>query len=308
MCVFFYFYFKYSFIRVYYKTMEKLKPYQKKMMKSIYDKLNINLTNGDTLKHMNKIYDYILNNFAITSQRDRLIVFNILLKNLNQFRAGEIVYRKAVELNKEFETNEYKQRLDENEKINYVKFEDLLIKVDELILKYNTNPNKKNMIELLLLSLYVLHEPLRNDYNDMKIIYYDDDDDKKNNFILRSNDTYYIIINKDKVSKLHGRGEFIITNPILKSILDIYFDLYAFDNTYLFEKSKGIPYTKRMIQYKINQYFKDIDKVLTICNLRSAFITNFYKNNLDIESRNELALKCRHSREMAEKTYCKYFI
>jgi hypothetical protein len=288
--------------------MEKLKPYQKYMMSNIYKKMNIKLTNTDTLKHMDKIYSYIVNNFAVSSQRDRLIVFNIILKNLGQSKAGDFVYKKAVELNKQFENTEYKQRLDENELKNYVKYEDLLLKVDELIDTYNKDPNKKNIINVLLLSLYVLHEPLRNDYADMKIIYYDEDDDRINNFILKTDTSYYIIINNDKVKNLYGRGEFIITNPILKSILDIYFNIFASNNTYLFEKSQNVPYTKRMIQYKINQYFKDDDKVLNICNLRSSFITNFYKNNLDILSRDELATKCRHSREMAEKSYCKYFI
>jgi hypothetical protein len=228
------------------------------------------------------------------------------LSKLNQKKAGEYVYEKAKEYAKTHNENEYKQCLDVNELKNYVIYDDLYKKVNELINTYNSNPNKKNIINLLILSLYVLHPPLRNDYNDLEIIYDDKHDDRKKNYLLRSNNMYYVIINNDKVIKLHGRAEIPIMDTTLRNILDIYFDLYIPTNKYLFERNPYIPYTKKQIQYKINQYFKNVNKTLTIYNLRSAYITNFYKNNLDILSRNNLAHDCRHSRETAEKTYCKY--
>jgi hypothetical protein len=287
--------------------METLKPYQEKLMKNLYKKMNIPYTNSQTLKNMNKIYDFIVNSdYATTTKRDLLIIYKLILTELNQKKAGEYVYEKAKEYAKTHNENEYKQCLDVNELKNYVIYDDLYKKVNELINTYNSNPNKKNMINLLILSLYVLHPPLRNDYNDLEIIYDDKHDDRKKNYLLRSNNMYYVIINNDKVIKLHGRAEIPIMDNTLRTMLDIYFDLYAFNNKYLFERNPYIPYTKKQIQYKINQYFKNVNKTLTIYNLRSAYITNFYKNNLDILSRNNLAHNCRHSRETAEKTYCKY--
>lgn len=287
--------------------MNTLKPYQKKLMTNLYKKMNIPFDNTNTLKHMNKIYDFIVNSeYATTTKRDLLIIYKLILAELNQKRAGDYVYEKAKEYAKTHNENEYKQCLDENELKNYVIYDDLYNKVNELINIYNSNPTKKNMINLLILSLYVLHPPLRNDYNDLEVIYYDIHDDHKTNYLLRTNNNYYVIINKDKVVNLHGRGEIPILNQTLKTMLDIYFELYAPNNVYLFERVHGVPMTKNQIKYIINQYFKNVNKTLNIYNLRSAYITNFYKNNLDIESRNNLAHKCRHSRETAEKTYCKY--
>ena len=287
--------------------MNTLKPYQKKLMINLYKKLNMPFTNSETLKNMNKIYDFIINSdYSTTTKRDLLIIYKLILVRLNQKSAGDYVYLKAKEYAKIHNDNEYKQCLDENELKNYVVYDDLYVKVNELTNIYNSTPNKKNMINLLILSLYVLQPPLRNNYNNLEIIYYDMYDDRKTNYLLRSNNNYYIIINTDKVSNLHGRAELPILDKTLKVMLDIYFELYASNNMYLFERNKNIPYTKKMVQYIINKYFKNVNKTLTIYNLRSSYITNFYKNNLDIESRNDLAYKCRHSRETAEKTYCKY--
>jgi len=288
--------------------MEKLKPYQKKIINNVMTKLNIPFTNNNVLIHMNKIYDFIINkgNYATTTKRDYLIIFSLLLKNLGQHKAGEQVYKNVKEYAKIHNDNEYKQTLDENEKKNYIKYNELTDKVNELIRVYNNNPTEKNIIKLLVLSLYVLQPPLRNDYYNMKIIYNDEDDDRKQNYILIDGNMYYVIINQDKVIKLHGRGEIPIMNQTLKNILDIYINNYAFANTYLFENNDKTPYKKYQIQYIINGMFKK--KLLNIYNLRSAYISDFYNKNLDLQNRLLLADKMRHTQKMAEITYCKYFI
>lgn len=289
--------------------MDFLKPYQNKVMKNILNNLNLTFDKSTILNNLNKIFQYINNsNYAVSTKRDYLIIYSIVLKNFNQMNAYKIVYEQVKKYAKIHNDNEYKQCLDENEQKNYIKYEDLLIKVNLLIDEYNENKNKKNIMKLLLLSLYVLHPPLRNDYYNMKIIYNDYDDDTKNNFLLVSNNNYYVIINNDKVIKKHGRGEIPILNKIVKNILTIYLSDYAYNHIYLFENNNNKPYTKRQIQYYINQMFKNDNKTLTIYNLRSAYISNFYKNNLDILNRNILADKMRHSRQTAEVNYCKFFI
>lgn len=286
--------------------MDQLKPYQKKIMNNVLFKMNIEPTDPNILKHMDKIYDYIINrgNYATTTKRDYLIVFSLLLKELRQTKAGNFVYEKVKEYAKQHNENEYTQTLDENEKKNYIKYEQLFEKVNELINVYNNNQTEKNIIKLVILSLYVLHPPLRNDYYNMKIIFNDYEDDKKSNYLLITNNNMYVIINQDKVIKLHGRGEIPITNKTLKSILNEYINNYAFNNIYLFENKNRTPFTKRQIKYYINNMFKK--KVLNIYNLRSAYISNFYKNNLDLLSRGILADSMRHSQKLAETVYCKY--
>lgn len=292
--------------------MNTLKPYQSKILGNIYKELNIPFTPTETIKNMNTVYFYITDkDYNITTKRDYLIMFAVLLRKLGQYDAGDVVYSKAKEYNEQYLKREVKQTLDENEKKNYIQYNELLKKVHELVNTYNNERTLKNIINVLILGLYVLHPPLRNDYNDMKIIYSDHDNDKKRNYFLidRTTNTkehlYYVIINKDKVSKTAGSIEIPITNSLLKSIIKVYFNEYAYDNTYLFEDKKHKAYTKRQIQYVINNMFED--KVLNVYNLRSAYISNFYKLNLDYESRHDLALQMRHSKDTAELIYCKFF-
>jgi len=286
--------------------METLKPYQKKIINNVLVKLNIPFTNGNILTHADKIYDFIINkgNYATTTKRDYLIIFSLLLKSLGQNKAGDYVYKNVKEYAKIHNDNEYKQTLDENEQKNYIIYDDLFKKVQTLISVYNNKQTTQNIIKLLVLSLYVLHPPLRNDYYNMKIIFNSNDDDFKNNFLLIDGNNYYVIINNDKVIKNYGRGEIPISNQTLKNILDIYINNYAFSNIYLFENTNGEPYTKRKIKYIINNMFKN--KVLNIYNLRSAYISNYYKTHYDLVSRGILADYMRHSKNTAETVYCKF--
>lgn len=288
--------------------METLKPYQKRIMHNILNHLNLEPTDLNILKNQLDIYKHITTyGYATTTIRDYLITFSIILKTLRQPQASQFAYNKAIEYNKEYLHKELQQELDPNELKNYVIYSDLLNKVNELLKVYNDAPNYKNMINLLILSLYVLQPPLRNDYNDMKILRNGMREDRKYNYLLIDGSRYYIILNKDKVISKHGRAEISILNPLLKNILNVYFELYAQDNVYLFQDKNGLPYTKRQIQYIINKYFKNKNKVLNIYNLRSAYISAFYKSNLDIQNRNILADNMRHSRQTAELIYCKFF-
>lgn len=288
--------------------MNTLKPYQKRIMINILNHMNLEPTDINIIKKKADIYKHITEyGYATTTARDYLITFSIILKTLKQFQSSQFVYDKAKEYNEEHLYKELQQELDPNELKNYVIYDDLINKVKELLKIYNDAPNYKNIINLLVLSLYVLHPPLRNDYNDMKILRNGMKEDRKYNYLLIDGPRYYIIINKDKVISSHGRAEISILDPLLKNILNVYFELYAQDNIYLFQDKNGLPYTKRQIQYIINKYFKNKNKVLNIYNLRSAYISAFYKSNLDIQSRNILADNMRHSRQTAELIYCKFF-
>lgn len=292
--------------------MNTLKPYQSKVLNNIYKELKIPFTERGTIKHMNTVYRHIIDkDYNITTKRDYLIMYAVLLRSLQQPKAADVVYKTAKEYNEDYLKRELKQQLDGNELKNYINYDVLFNKVNDLIYKYNHERTLKNIINLLVLSLYVLHPPLRNDYNDMKVIYNDDDNDNKNNYLLIDKErnpnayNFYVIINSDKVSTRAGSIEIPIINETLKSILYIYFNEYATNNIYLFQNKDDSPYTKRQIQYIINNYFDD--KRLNIYNLRSAYITNYYKLNHDYESRHNLALQMRHSKDTAELIYCKFF-
>jgi hypothetical protein len=286
--------------------MESLKPYQKKILNNVFIKLGIELTNGNIIKHVSKVYNYILDGgqYATSTKRDYLIILCKVLEYLKQPKLRDYIYNNNVKpLAEQHTKEEYKQVLDESEKLNYIKYDELFKKVQSLIDVYNDKRTKKNIIRLLILSLYVLQPPLRNDYYNMKIIYNDIQDDRKSNYLLLDKDNIYIIINHDKVINLHGRGEIPILNTTLKTIIKLYMDQYANNNIYLFENKDGTPYKKHQIQYIINTMFNN--KVLNIYNLRSSYITDFYKNNLGLLERSNLADSMRHGAKQAELSYFK---
>lgn len=285
--------------------METLKPYQKKHMNNVLFKLGIESNDYNILNNINRIYDYINKTYATTTKRDYLIILSLVMKGMKQPRLGDVIYSKAKEYAKEHNDNEYKQTLDENERANYIKYNELINKVEELRMIYNNTPNYKNMIKLLVLGLYTLHPPLRNDYYNMRLISNDYEDDRKHNYMLIDDrQNIYVIINKDKVINIHGRLEIVITNPTLKNILLTYITEYAPNNTYLFQRKNGQPYTKAQIQYIINNMFSH--KLLNIYNLRSAYISEYYKHYPTLLKRKELADKMRHGQKMAEMSYLKF--
>ena len=292
--------------------MDKLKPYAKQIIKNIFNNLKIEtktpiITDDDVYINIEKLYNFINDSdYAISTKRDYLIVLSNVFKNSIHTELREFLYKKAKLYDDKHFENEQCQKLDKNELKNYIDYNGLQDKLKKLINTYELTPTLKNIQRVLILALYVLHPPLRNDYNDLKIINNDDDINDDYNYLLKHGEKYYIIINKDKVIKKHNTAEIPILDETLRKILDLYIDIYVPNNIYLFQTKNNKPYTKRQTQTLISGLFKDENKILTFHNLRSAYITHFYKNNLDIQSRNILADKMRHTRQTAELVYCKF--
>jgi integrase len=292
--------------------MDKLKPYAKQIIKNMFNNLKIetktpNITDDEVYENIEELYNFINNSdYAISTKRDYLLILSNVFKNSIYTELTEFLYKKSKLYDNEHFSQEQCQKLDKNELKNYVDYNQLQDKLKKLINTYELKPTLKNIQRVLILALYVLQPPLRNDYNDLKIINNDDDINDDHNYLLRHGEKYYIIINKDKVIKKHNTAEIPILDATLKKILDLYIDTYVPYNEYLFQTKNNKPYTKRQTQNLIMKLFKDEKKTLTFHNLRSAYITHFYKNNLDIQSRNILAEKMRHTRQTAELVYCKF--
>jgi hypothetical protein len=228
-----------------------------------------------------------------------------VLKNLKQHDTGNFIYSRALHYSKKYNDREMCQTLDDNEKKNYITYVELYAKLEELIKIYRDRQTLNNIIKVLTLALYVLQPPIRNNYNDMKVIHNRDENNGQDNYLLIDNDNdMYIILNNDKVIKHYGSSNIRITNERLKGIITIYITEYTPNNTYLFENKDGTPYTKRQIQYVINRTFHD--RTLSIYNLRSAFITEYYRQHPKLKDREKLAVMMRHSKSIAELNYLKF--
>ena len=287
--------------------MEKLKPYQSDILKYVMSKLGLRTNNTEFKTNILNIVNYIIDDsqYAKTTKRDYLIIVCKTLEYMKYYDTRDDIYKIVKHYAKEHDDTEHLQELDENERQNYIQYDELYERVNTLMSEYNESPTLKNIRRLIILALYVLHPPIRNDYYNMKIIYNVEDDDKKNNFLLITDDytNMDIIINQDKVINLHGPVYIPIENPLLKRIIKTYIKFYINKSIYLFENPNRSPYTKRQIQYIINKMFDH--KVLTIYNLRSAYITNFYNNHLGLLERSNLAKYMRHGKNTAELNYYK---
>jgi hypothetical protein len=289
--------------------MENLKPYQKKVIHNLFNVLGENkeiITNDDVKENLDEILSYILNgDYATTTKRDYLIIISNVFKESDK-ELYKYIQNEAKKYNNIYLKKEIKQELDEREKEHYITYGELLDKLEEVIYKYQKFKNYKNFVDVVLLALYVLQPPLRNDY--YNIIFIDDieqEKDKTKNYLLKTGSDYSLIINNDKVIKSHGRAVIPIKNLRLINILGGFIIRYVKPNEYLFMTENGEPYKKKRIQYILNQLFKSEGKVLTIYNLRSAYITNFYNLHKDLLSREELARQMRHSKSTAELIYYK---
>jgi len=287
--------------------MEKLKPYQSDILKYVMSKLGLRTNNTEFKTNILNIVNYIIDDsqYAKTTKRDYLIIVCKTLEYMKYYDTRDDIYKIVKHYAKEHDDTEHLQELDENERQNYIQYDELYERVNTLMSEYNESPTLKNIRRLIILALYVLHPPIRNDYYNMKIIYNVEDDDNKNNFLLITDDytNMDIIINQDKVINLHGPVYIPIENPLLKRIIKTYIKFYINKSIYLFENPNRSPYTKRQIQYIINKMFDH--KVLTIYNLRSAYITNFYNNHLGLLERSNLAKYMRHGKNTAELNYYK---
>jgi hypothetical protein len=287
--------------------MEKLKDYQLSILNNIMKNMGLARNNHTFTTNILNIFNYITegSDYSTTTKRDYLIIVCKTLEHLKYYEIRDQIYKAVKIYAKEHNDTEHLQTLDENERDNYVEYDELYEKVNILLDEYNDSSSLKSIRKLVILALYVLQPPLRNDYYNMKIIYNNDDNDNKNNFLLVTDDytNMDIIINQDKVINLHGPIYIPIENSLLLRILKTYIKFYMKDAIYLFENPNHTPYKKHQIKYIINKMF--IHKVLTIYNLRSAYITNFYNNHLDLKSRGNLAKYMRHSTGIAELSYYK---
>ena len=94
-------------------------------------------------------YDYSLNDIEIGYFQDAK---KDLIKKYHNLVSKSIWKAILSNLKRRIEfywTSHLKQGLDENEKKNYIKYNELNDKVKELINVYNNKPNEKNIIKLL---------------------------------------------------------------------------------------------------------------------------------------------------------------
>ncbi len=255
---------------------------------------------GWVKKHHKKIYEYIKTHYKTNNSiKTHLVTLGKILR-LSSNPIWKKYSKEATDLNMEVVERGKKQLLTDEEIKNWMSYEDIIKKREELKKKHKQS--LKDHFNYLILCLYTYQAPLRGEWSDMKIWTKNTPVPKdKNNYITNT----HIIINHDKVSSKIGRGEIKIDDNNLLNILNESFILYprSFVLTQLQKSNINDPLLTGGLRRMLNQIFKP--KKVGTNILRKSYITNFYKSNPTYKQKEDLSKKMRSSVFMAETAYRK---
>lgn len=195
-------------------------------------------------------------------------------------------------------------QMNDNQKKNWISWDDLMAEYNSIktrVLTYNkldklTELQYNHLLKYVVLSLYILLEPRRNEYKNMKIVnkYTDKLNDKFNYISLDNNE---LVFNEYKTKKKYG-VQIIKFNNDLLDVLKLYLKFHPLNNN---EKNLDIPF----LVYYNGSPFKDVNSITRVLTsihdgLGSSLIRHIYlsyKYNDVNEEKKDTALKMGHSVE-----------
>ena len=188
------------------------------------------------------------------------------------------------------------QEFKEGEEENWIEYEDLKKQVLEKAKEYlNKKKSFTDFRNFLILSFFTLIPPARvGNYLDMvkkdssimkqKI----DSLPKKFNYIVKTADTYTLIFNQYKTSKILGKVKYEIQDETLNKLIDKYFDQYNNDskNKYFMINVSGKPMSQTGFTNAQASITKKLfQKKLTNNMFRRIFFTYFLSTNPSVEEK-----------------------
>lgn len=279
--------------------MESLNKVFQTCIRTIHNKSVHTESNLNTFEWLKNdiIFDHCKSKESLHTRKNYLLAVGKLLKN-NNFECKHY-YEEALKTKILIDDNCKDQKLNKYRKNNYVDWETIIKKRQQLKRLFKKDYNNDNVNQqFLILCLYTMIPPLRNDYNNVEIV--DKIIDKENNYIIKIDDAYHFYLNKDKMNYKKGQQIFIFPDK-LNRVIDMSLD--KFDRKYLLCNHFGNPLTKNNIAGILRRLYED--KNLSIVNLRSAKINHFYCLKKTTRQREKLANDMRHTYLTALRNYNK---
>jgi hypothetical protein len=240
------------------------------------------------------------------TRKNHLSILCMILRDIAPKKIGDKYEKILDELRNEV-NNEKDQGFSKNEIKNWIPFDEIIKRRDELKIISEQDPTSKaKHYNYLMLCMYTYQEPIRKEYADMQIIYKARDMKNDQNYLYISTNGYHIKINNDKVIKTHGPASFKLNDELTQIIKR---SLKSFPREYLFDGENkagldvSLPMEKSRFGYCLTKLFAPKDVSVDV--LRSAYITDFYNKHDDLKSREALAIRMRHSQEVAYTEYYK---
>lgn len=195
--------------------------------------------------------------------------------------------------------------LTEKEKKTFMKWEDILNLHQSLSKKLNKS-NYNNFLEFIIVSLYVLHPPVRADYANMKVFIDDSlipDKYLENYCVLQTNPRF--VFNKYKNHKHTGTIVIKLEYELHNILLD-WMELNQSDyllSSYIKSKKLYQPFTEGTLCRRISLIFNKYTNIpVSINTLRHSFISYMSKHEMEnYIKKQDIAEKMMHSPSMADR-------
>ena len=154
---------------------------------------------------------------------------------------------------------------------------------------------EKGTLERLLLSFYILIEPIRADYYATELIGSETEESKEENYIMMYSGT--LIVKDFKTKKRYERIENVLSDELMNELKD---SLEKYPRNYLFVMDdKKSPFTRKLFSNWACRTLKRVLKMpMTLTALRHIYITHKYKTNTSVVELIDIAKKMGHSRGM----------
>ena len=259
-------------------------------MKNLNDKREIK-----DLKFLNKPKKILekIKDYKLTTQRNIVIAIVSVLKALNN-PLYESYYDTMIEMNKQIEEDNKKNEKTETQKNNWMEWDDIVAKFNELKSKLKGRSNISNSLydnylDAVVLGLYVLIPPRRSkDYLLMKVSKDGKNMDEKYNWLDIKKKQF--IFNNYKTDKAYGQ-QIIDTPSELFELIKKYLKYKKDGEGFLLVKFNGERLKQdNSITRALNKIF---GKKVSSSLLRHIYITNRFKDvNKEMQ---DTALKMGHS-------------
>ena len=251
-------------------------------------------------KNVTEILDKITDMYSLNTTISTILAINRFLSSKKASENLILQYREVLnELIQQRNGDLGKQKFKEGEEENWIDYHELKKQVEKLSNDYLTK--KKSFTEyrnFLILSLFTLIPPARvGNYLDMvkkddsimkqKI----DSLPKKFNYIVKTGDTYTLIFNQYKTSKVLGKVKYEIKDKILISLIDKYLKDYNNNpkNKFFMINVSGKPMTQTNFTNAQSSITKKLfKKNITNNQFRRIFFTHFLSHNPTVEEKQEV--------------------
>ena len=265
--------------------------------KKIYNNEQVKSLNF--LKDLEKVENTIKENYKENTQKS---IYNTLCSILYEYKKKkgfskpyEYYKQLSDEIGKEIDSKNSQNIKTETQKSNWIEWNDVLEKrnelhneVDKIILKKNiTQKDYETLLKNVVISLYTYLPPRRNEYQNILIVPTDKDlDDNKNYYVL---DTNKFILNKYKTSKKYGKQE-----------IDIPEDLQIAIKNYLQFHTLYVNNKKKKKHFEVPLLVSISGEPLIQINSLTRILNKIFKKNIGASMLRHIYLSDKYGDEINE--------